>query len=545
MLVALPTALILLQPDLGSAAVVVAIGAVVVTRRPACRAGGWSAPCSSGLAVVVVALTTPVLSDYQRDRLTAFADPSADPQGSGYQTRMVRLAIGAGGVWGQGFMRGERTQGGFVPYQLNDFVFSVAGEELGFVGATGLLLLLAFVVGRVLVVAAPRAGRVRPAGRRRRRHLAGGAGGAERRHEPRGCCPSPGCRCRSCRTEAPRCSCRRGLAIGAGRRDARHVGASLTGRTLAPPTVGHDSRTHAPQLTRTTIDAHPPPRRSTRPPTNRSTSPCWTGRHQSVGHMFRDRDLRASPDRPAYLHALVTDGGDELGHRRPGPSPTSWSARSGAGLIALGIEPEDRVAIASSTRFEWILADLAVMLRRRRHDHHLPDDDGRRRRRSSSPTPAASVVFAENADAAREAARHARRDPRACSRSSSSTACPTPTTGCITLDELRQLGREYLHGDPDASTRGSTPSSTTSSPRSSTPRARPAAPRACGCRTAPGSTRARPSRRSTSSARTTCSTSGCRSRTSSARCCSPCRCRSASPPPSTAGSTRSSTTSPS
>ena len=89
--------------------------------------------------VVVVALTTPLLSDYQRDRLTAFADPSADPQGSGYQTRMVRLAIGAGGMWGQGFMEGERTQAGAVPYQLNDFIFSVAGEELGFVGATGLL----------------------------------------------------------------------------------------------------------------------------------------------------------------------------------------------------------------------------------------------------------------------------------------------------------------------------------------------------------------------------------------------------------------------
>ncbi len=78
-------------------------------------------------------------------------------------------------------MRGERTQGGFVPYQLNDFIFSVAGEELGFVGATGLLLLLAFVVGRVLVVAARARGRVRPPGRRRGGHLAGGAGGAERR----------------------------------------------------------------------------------------------------------------------------------------------------------------------------------------------------------------------------------------------------------------------------------------------------------------------------------------------------------------------------
>jgi rod shape determining protein RodA len=56
-------------------------------------------------------------------------------------------------MWGQGFMEGQRTQGGLVPYQLNDFVFSVAGEELGFVGAAGLLVLLGFVVLRVLVVA--------------------------------------------------------------------------------------------------------------------------------------------------------------------------------------------------------------------------------------------------------------------------------------------------------------------------------------------------------------------------------------------------------
>ena len=152
-LVALPTVLILLQPDLGSAAVVVAIGAVVVVVAGVPRRWVVGAVLL-GLVVVVVALTTPVLSDYQRERLASFADPSADPQGSGYQTRMVRLAIGAGGLWGQGFRHGDRTQGGLVPYQLNDFIFSVAGEELGFVGATGLLLLLAFVVGRVLVVAA-------------------------------------------------------------------------------------------------------------------------------------------------------------------------------------------------------------------------------------------------------------------------------------------------------------------------------------------------------------------------------------------------------
>ena len=152
-LVALPVGLVLLQPDLGSAAVVLAMGAVLVAVAGAPRRWLVGAALLAA-AVVVLALTTPVLSDYQRDRLTSFADPSADPQGSGYQTRMVRQAIGAGGLWGQGFMAGERTQGGDVPYQLNDFVFSVAGEELGFVGATGLLLLLGFVVLRVLRVAA-------------------------------------------------------------------------------------------------------------------------------------------------------------------------------------------------------------------------------------------------------------------------------------------------------------------------------------------------------------------------------------------------------
>ncbi len=152
-LIAVPVSLILLQPDLGSAVVVASVGVVVVAVGGAPRR--WLAAGALLAAVAVVAaVTTPVLGGYRRDRLTAFLDPSADPLGLGYQTRQVRLAIGGGGLWGQGFMNGERTQGGFVPYQLNDFVFSVAGEELGFVGAGGLVLLLAVVVLRVLVVAA-------------------------------------------------------------------------------------------------------------------------------------------------------------------------------------------------------------------------------------------------------------------------------------------------------------------------------------------------------------------------------------------------------
>ncbi|MDQ6715300.1 MAG: FtsW/RodA/SpoVE family cell cycle protein, partial [Actinomycetota bacterium] len=105
-----------------------------------------------GVAGVVAAFTTPVLSAYQRDRLTAFLDPGADPQGIGYQTRQVRIAIGSGGWSGQGLLSGRQTQGGFIPFQQTDFVFSVAGEELGFLGSAGLVLLLAFLILRTIIV---------------------------------------------------------------------------------------------------------------------------------------------------------------------------------------------------------------------------------------------------------------------------------------------------------------------------------------------------------------------------------------------------------
>lgn len=149
---AVPMGLVMLQPDLGSMLVLAALLLGVIT------ASGAPARWLVGLLVVGAlavgaGLTTNVLDDYQKDRLTAFADPSVDPQGIGYQTRQVRIAIGTGGLTGQGLFEGAQTQGGFVPYQQTDFVFSVAGEELGFVGAAGVLLLQAFVLLRGLVVA--------------------------------------------------------------------------------------------------------------------------------------------------------------------------------------------------------------------------------------------------------------------------------------------------------------------------------------------------------------------------------------------------------
>ena len=149
---AVPLGLVMLQPDLGSALVLAALllGVITVSGAPA----RWvAALLLVGIAGIGVALTTDVLDEYQKDRLTAFADPTADPRGIGYQTRQVRIAIGNGGLEGEGLFAGAQTQGGFVPYQQTDFVFSVAGEELGFVGSVGLLVLEGVVLWRGLVVA--------------------------------------------------------------------------------------------------------------------------------------------------------------------------------------------------------------------------------------------------------------------------------------------------------------------------------------------------------------------------------------------------------
>ncbi len=148
----IPIGLVLLQPDLGSALVLGALALGVIAMSGAARRWILGA---IGLAAagVTLALTTPLLSPYQRDRLVAFADPQADPAGIGYQTRQVRTAIGAGGWEGQGLFQGKQTQGGFIPFQQTDFVFSVAGEELGFVGAAGVLLVLGFIIVRAQVIA--------------------------------------------------------------------------------------------------------------------------------------------------------------------------------------------------------------------------------------------------------------------------------------------------------------------------------------------------------------------------------------------------------
>ena len=137
---AVPVLLIVAQPDLGtvliiSAAVVAMIGA---SGAPARWVIGLLLAAIVG---VFAAVQTGAVSSYQVARLQSFVDPSADPQATGYQLRQSRITIGSGGLLGKGLFEGPQTNGRFVPEQQTDFIFTVAGEELGFIGCSIILFL--------------------------------------------------------------------------------------------------------------------------------------------------------------------------------------------------------------------------------------------------------------------------------------------------------------------------------------------------------------------------------------------------------------------
>jgi len=149
---ALPMALILLQPDLGTVLVLVFIvlGVLAVSGASARWLGGL---VLAGVVVSAGAVQLGVLDDYQLARFAAFADPELDPRGVGYNTNQARIAIGSGGLTGKGLFQGPQTSGRFIPEQQTDFVFTVAGEELGLLGASALLALLGVVLWRGLRIA--------------------------------------------------------------------------------------------------------------------------------------------------------------------------------------------------------------------------------------------------------------------------------------------------------------------------------------------------------------------------------------------------------
>lgn len=152
-LAAIPLGLIMVQPDLGSA-MVVAAGAFGVLVAAGIRARWLLALIGGAVAAAVVAVKAGLLAGYQVARFSAFTNPGADPQGASYNVTQARIAIAGGGWFGTGLFKGPRTSGGFVPEQHTDFVFSVAGEELGYLGCLLIISLFAVLCWRGLMIAA-------------------------------------------------------------------------------------------------------------------------------------------------------------------------------------------------------------------------------------------------------------------------------------------------------------------------------------------------------------------------------------------------------
>ena len=153
-LLTVPMSLIYLQPDLGTMLVFVAIAMGMLLVAGAQTRHIVVVTLVGVLALVLVfsidALQGPrLLSETQRNRLTAFLDQDFEPLEASYNLRQSQIAIGAGGIWGQGWKQGSQTNLDLVPEQHNDFIFTALGEEFGLVGGTILLALFAYMLLRI------------------------------------------------------------------------------------------------------------------------------------------------------------------------------------------------------------------------------------------------------------------------------------------------------------------------------------------------------------------------------------------------------------
>ena len=150
LIIVVPAGLVAMEPDLGTAALIVASGALLALM--------------AGLSIRIVLLMLVLagaaafggwhfLHDYQRQRVLTFIDPQTDPLGRGYHIIQSQIAIGSGGVFGKGWMNGSQAQLDFLPERSTDFIFAVVGEEFGLIGLLLLLALYLFVVSRAVWLA--------------------------------------------------------------------------------------------------------------------------------------------------------------------------------------------------------------------------------------------------------------------------------------------------------------------------------------------------------------------------------------------------------
>lgn len=147
---ALPAAIVLLQPDLGSAAIIFVVWVAMLLSVGINRRHLFLLAAAALVAMYAAWIWG--LAPYQKDRILAFVDPYKDPSGYGYHIIQSRAAIGSGGMWGRGLGEGSQASLGYLPEPYSDFAFSAFVEQFGFAGAAGVIVVMGFIVWRILKV---------------------------------------------------------------------------------------------------------------------------------------------------------------------------------------------------------------------------------------------------------------------------------------------------------------------------------------------------------------------------------------------------------
>jgi rod shape determining protein RodA len=146
----LPAYLIFKEPNLGNAVITTLLGAALFF---AAGVRWWKFALLALALLAAAPLVYHHLHDYQRARIMTFLHPESDPLGAGYNIIQSKIALGSGGLWGQGFLHGSQSRLNFLPEKQTDFIFTVIGESFGFAGAVGVLALIASIVVAGLFIA--------------------------------------------------------------------------------------------------------------------------------------------------------------------------------------------------------------------------------------------------------------------------------------------------------------------------------------------------------------------------------------------------------
>jgi rod shape determining protein RodA len=151
LLIGVPWSLILVQPDLGTATMVLLSGLTVMFLAGLPM---WIFLGGAGAVAAVLPIALTMMHDYQRKRVLIFLDPESDPLGAGYHITQSKIAIGSGGIWGKGYMQGSQSHLNYLPEGHTDFIYATMVEEWGLAGGALLIILFAFVVRWGMKVAA-------------------------------------------------------------------------------------------------------------------------------------------------------------------------------------------------------------------------------------------------------------------------------------------------------------------------------------------------------------------------------------------------------